>query len=115
MLRNLHNILAWLPLTWCILCLSSITIASIKLGHIPQYGLDPDPTELGLDTITFLAFLFFLASFCLAFAWPLLELNFIIDEKRQVNYWTLGAFILGIASFFIMKHIFPEQFNWFTD
>lgn len=115
MLRNLHNILAWIPLTWCILCLFSITIASIKLGHIPQYGLDPDPTELGLDGITFIAFLFFMGSFTLAFVWPMMQLHFTLNEKQKVNYYTFAAFIVGIASLFILKYIFSPQFSWFMD
>lgn len=57
MIRDFHDFMAWLPLAWCANFLLCIVLVSLKLGHVPAYGHDPDLTGMGLELYVFFDFL----------------------------------------------------------
>lgn len=104
--------MVWLTISWI-----TIFLAYFQLGHFPVYGHDPDPTELGFEKITFIAFFIFLIGFVTVFLWPvILLLSFTIKgRKYKVDYISLAVFVGSIILFFYYRYFFPAQFLWLND
>ncbi len=117
MLRKLHNVMSWVPFIWFLICISLIFVATLELGHIPQYGKDPDPTDLGFATIKLISLYVAIIGFISAFLWPLtfLVLLAIKGRKYNVSYVSLIVYSLAITLILCLKYLFPSQFLWFND
>lgn len=89
----------------------------IKLGHIPNYGIDPDPTNLKIDILNYiLAFPLFLSIIAIPL-WFLLHIHFIFNNiymsKCEISLFSIA--LVGLISILIVKFYFSSQFYWVFD
>jgi hypothetical protein len=117
MFRKVYNAVAWMPMVWLALSWITIFLAYIKLGHLPVYGHDPDPTELGFEIISLIAALTLFLCFLMVFLWPFTVLTTYIieDRKYKVDYISVSVFACSIVLIECFKSFFLAQFLWFND
>lgn len=112
----LHRLIGYLPIAWSISCISLISIASIKLGHLPRYGVDPDPTAMGYEYFEFFSTILVLLGFAAVVVWPIMLVVLLLSVKQySPELFDIIIFIAGIVSFFTLKFVFTPQFLWFND
>ena len=110
MVDKIHNRMAYLTLCWTGCTLLIIGVATIKLGHLPRYGYDPAPAQLGLSWYTLLNMLLFVAAGFNAIIWPLILLAY--PKTYKVNYYSVAAYLLGFISVFLLGF---APFEWYFD
>jgi hypothetical protein len=117
MFRKIHNALAWVTMIWLIISWLVIFLAYAKLGHLPVYGHDPDPTEMGFEGIKIISVCIAVLSCITVYLWPLILLSAFLIKGRQykVDYLSLSVFVGSIILFFCFRSFLPAQFLWFND
>ena len=107
-------------MTWAITFILSLSIGTFYIGHIPVYGIDPDPHSLDSflpDAIQGINLFSFFFSFVAFFAWPLLTIHLLLNKasfSRTEKLLQLSA-LLSILIFFMFRFIYTDQFAWHFD
>ena len=97
----------------------SVTVlrAFLKLGHMPAYGVDPDPIALGIcfdQNISF--FLIFSVLFYFLLLTITIFVLLVYDASAKNRLRTeLCIALLIVISVIGFKLILPETFYWFWD
>lgn len=116
-MKKIHSFLSFLPAVWFCLFFLGITIAAIKYGHFPKYGVDPDPTASNLSILEFTSFLVALIAYLGFYCWILVSIVLLINFKSNKAVITRNSIIYGCSLFlfFLIKYGFQSQFAWFVD
>jgi hypothetical protein len=111
------RLLATIPVLYFLLIFFVGVAGIISFGEVPQYGLHPEPSDLGVAWITGIALLILMAGYLIT---PIL-LFLIADEvfnKRKFNPKVkihLALACLSLVCWIILKYFFPSFFAWIMD
>ena len=94
-----------------------VVYAALKLGRLPIYGIDPDPSSLSMDWLNFMAII--PASFCF-FTIPttiFLTLDLVINNQKLFFFDKIALFnsVVCILTFLHAKFYLAETFLWVMD
>jgi hypothetical protein len=115
MFRKIHDRMAYLPFLWVGTTSLCIVMAIIKLGHIPCYGADPDPTALGFELYTFLNLLLFMVVALSIIIWPAVLLAYftMYGKAYKINWHSVAAYIAGVITIYLLLRYGPM--DWYLD
>lgn len=116
-LNIIHKVLGVVPVIWLLLITSYVIRASLILGHIPVYGIDPDPFSLKFNIHGMICFIFFVLGYFSFWLWLIVGLIIFVlrNGKPKFNIVCTICFILGVAGFFILKYGWNSLFAWIMD
>ena len=107
-------------ISWGITFIAGILFGWIHFGHVPQYGVDPDPYSIGsgiLNTLQILNLFAFLIGFIALPTWLLLCIDTFLNDRPQLRkYFLLHLFVVAsIIIFFYFRQVASPHFLWFYD
>ena len=94
-----------------------IFIISTQIGHIPQYGLDLNPSNMGFKNLHCFNFLIFILAFYSSIIWSVLTL-ILLFVRRELFYGNKTSIVFFISSmlfYFVFRFFFESQFLWYFD
>ncbi len=111
-MKRITGLINYIPILWLIPFAVAIVYATIKLGHLPQYGKDPDPTEMGLEAVNFIGILCLIGALVIWLLGPFLYLTYFI-LKQPYNKTAIYVYLLGLLLLFVLRP--TGIFDWYTD
>ncbi|MGZ5242569.1 MAG: hypothetical protein ACXWEY_01160 [Bacteroidia bacterium] len=116
-LKIVLRIFAIIPFIWIGSELLMILIGTIAVGHIPKYGVDPDPSSLNLIILNLSLMFGLMLNICVLPFWVLILLHLIINRVQfsRNEYFSFLSMVLGITVFLIHRVYHPKIMDWVTD
>ncbi len=115
--KNIATICSIFPIASFLIFGLILTLGTFHLGHIPNYGQDPDPTNLKIDWLNYFLFIpIFLGLFGTP-TWIMLTISLVVN-KVKFSKKEIGLYLVSLASLlllFLFKFQWPNQFMWVFD
>jgi hypothetical protein len=115
LIQKLNRYLYYIPFLWAICFLSTITIAIVSLGRLPENGIDYN--QLPIDCITVLSILPLIGSIfsipisCILTIYLLIKkIKFTTKDKTGLLLW-----LFAVTVFIIATQLYREIFYWYLD
>ena len=108
------------PIIWLVTFFITLLIGTFSFGHIPIYGVDPDPHSLDSLMINSLQIIN-LISICICFlavpGWLLLYTHLLINKVKltRLDIILLVSVLLSLIFFLLFNLVWTSQFLWHND
>ncbi|MGZ5244998.1 MAG: hypothetical protein ACXWDO_05825 [Bacteroidia bacterium] len=116
-LRIALKIFSFIPLIAFSGILLMILAGILLLGHVPRYGVDPDPFTLNLDIFGLILICSFTLSIFIIPFWILIFVHLVINRYpfSKSEYFSLISMLLGVLFFVVLKIGQPNILEWVLD
>ncbi|RYE24120.1 MAG: hypothetical protein EOP51_08400 [Sphingobacteriales bacterium] len=111
-MKQFFEWLVYVPILWLTVFFGVIGYVTIRLGHIPQYGADLDPSALGLMKFTTSTGYILLPGVLVWVLWPFIGFAYLI-AKRPLSSKHLYIYLMTLVIF--LTTYCTGLFEWFLD
>ena len=116
-LNVFYVIFSWLVFIWAIYTVCLLAFVSFKFGHLPVYGVDPDPTASNFLRYTLASTFLLIPTLLGIVGTPFFFIPLLIARKHNKGFSLkpLVLYLIGTIIFFTMEITMEPQSLWILD
>ena len=114
---RLLKIVSFIPTLVLSVVVLLLVYCSIRVGHIPSYGIDPDPySSFSESTLNVFDFILLIALYSV-FLSPFVFLGVVVFKRKKLSKKSFlkwgGLYVLGVVLCFLLRQ--SSAFLWLMD